>query len=197
MHLNHSSPLALFPSFLPFTPSHHPHLFHVTPAAVSYRNGSTENRPMTLRSQIASNARVSCTLSSSAAHSRGHTEFMSPTARATLTPGTLIINSNLNLTSNADPRDNIVVTISPKNPVQMLKFPCFLFAFHAPEFSVTCFLDNRPPVPSVELCQFSFGSIAVFSAAFNETHQAVKGIVNPLTKDQVYIYIAAEMVRIY
>lgn len=46
-------------------------------------------------------------------HNRGHTEFMFPAARAIVTPGTfLIINSNLNLTSNADPRDNIVVTIS-------------------------------------------------------------------------------------
>lgn len=56
----------------------------------------------------------------------------------------LIINSNLNLTSNADPRDNIVVMISTqKNPLQVLKLSCFLFAFHAPEFSTTPCLHNR------------------------------------------------------
>lgn len=33
---------------------------------------------------------VECTCGSRAAHSRGHTEFMSPTARAILTPGTLL-----------------------------------------------------------------------------------------------------------
>lgn len=39
----------------------------------------------------------------------------------------LIINSNLNLTSNADPRDNIVVAISSqKSPLQMLERSCFL-----------------------------------------------------------------------
>lgn len=89
--LNHSSPPASFPFFFfPYAASHHPHLCYVTSLAVSCRNGSTENRPVTLRIQIASNARVSHPLSSSAAHSRGHTEFMSPTARATLTPGTLL-----------------------------------------------------------------------------------------------------------
>lgn len=38
----------------------------------------------------------------------------------------LIINSNLNLTSNADPRDNIVVAISTqKSPLQMSERSCF------------------------------------------------------------------------
>lgn len=46
--------------FSPLAASHHPHLFFffVTLVAVLFRNGSTENRPVTLRSQTASSARV-------------------------------------------------------------------------------------------------------------------------------------------
>lgn len=56
----------------------------------------------------------------------------------------LIINSNLNLTSNADPRDNIVVTISiHENPLQVLDLSCFPFAFHALELPAMHFLHNR------------------------------------------------------
>ena len=55
-------------------------------------------------------------------HNRGHTEFMFPRCQSRSDPGDfLIINSNLNLTSNADPRDNIVVTISTrKDRLQVL-----------------------------------------------------------------------------
>lgn len=58
--LNHSR-LALFPFYfrlsLPLT-IHISFFFFVTLVAVLFRNGSTENRPVTLRSQTASSARV-------------------------------------------------------------------------------------------------------------------------------------------
>lgn len=129
--LNHSSPPALFPSILfqfsfyclSFSPSTSlppPHPY-VTLVAVSYRNRSSEKPPVTLRSQIAMNVCVCHTLSSSPVQQRPHRIYV-PRCQSHSDPRDfLIINSNLNLTSNADPRDNIVVTISThKNWLQVL-----------------------------------------------------------------------------
>lgn len=87
----------------------------------------------------------------------------------------LIINSNLNLTSNADPRDNIVVAISRrKSPLRMSPRSCFLSDSPLP--------SSPSHVPSITdtpaACRASERTPSCLPA-FNGVWQTVKGIVNP------------------
>lgn len=78
----------------------------------------------------------------------------------------LIINSNLNLTSNADPRDNIVVAISTqKSPLRMSE-RLFSSCLSAPKLSVTGFLHNRHPCRLSNVVSSFFGKDGVLSPSF-------------------------------
>lgn len=108
----------------------------------------------------------------------------------------LIINSNLNLTSNVNPRDNIVVMISAQEPTTSAGALLFSFLpsvlLGSPSHD-SCITDTLPGNFLVLLHK-----VGDFSADFNEAQHAVKAIVNHLTKHRVsYISIAAETVRIY
>lgn len=142
VYLNHS-PLALFPFFFFFA-------FHcLSPSTfllchVGGRLDSETGQPRTVQWHWGAKLLRMHVCLTHSAQQRPHGIYV-PHCQSHSDPrDSLIINSNLNLTSNADPRDNIVVMISThKNPLQVLELSCFLFAFHALEFSITRFLHNR------------------------------------------------------
>lgn len=136
VYLNHS-PLALF---LPFTASH----IHISFSSRRWPSCSETGQPRTVQWHWGAKLPQMHVCVTHSAQQRPHGIYI-PHGQSHSDPrDSLIINSNLNLTSNADPRDNIVVMISTqKNPLQVLKLSCFLFAFHAPEFSTTPCLHNR------------------------------------------------------
>lgn len=107
-------------------------LRYVTLVVVSHRNRSCAMPPVTLRSQAAMNVYACYTLSSLPAQQRPHRIYVL-CYKSCFDPGDFIINFTLNMTSNANSRDNIVVTISTRTDCKccysfVCKFP-FLFVY--------------------------------------------------------------------